>query len=42
MPELPEVEVSRLGLEPELTGRRITGAITRTPKLSSSAFSAGS
>ena len=33
MPELPEVEVSRLGLEPELTGRLITGAITRTPKL---------
>lgn len=33
MPELPEVEVSRLGLEPELTGRRITGASTRTPKL---------
>ena len=33
MPELPEVEVSRLGLEPELTGRIITGAATRTPKL---------
>lgn len=33
MPELPEVEVSRLGLVPELTGREITGAITRTPKL---------
>lgn len=33
MPELPEVEVSRLGLEPELTGRLITGAVTRTPKL---------
>jgi len=33
MPELPEVEVSRLGLEPELTGRFITGAVTRTPRL---------
>lgn len=33
MPELPEVEVSRLGLLPELAGRMITGAITRTPKL---------
>ncbi len=33
MPELPEGEVSRLGLEPELTGRFITGAITRTPQL---------
>lgn len=33
MPELPEVEVSRLGLEPELRGRLITGAVTRTPKL---------
>lgn len=33
MPELPEVEVSRLGLAPELTGRLITGAVTRTPKL---------
>lgn len=32
MPELPEVEVSRLGLLP-LKGRPITGAITRTPKL---------
>ena len=33
MPELPEVEVSRLGLLPELQGRTITGAVTRTPKL---------
>lgn len=33
MPELPEVEVSRLGLLPELAGRFITGAVTRTPKL---------
>ena len=33
MPELPEVEVSRLGLLPELTGRMITGATTRAPKL---------
>lgn len=33
MPELPEVEVSRLGLLPELKGRVITGAVTRTPKL---------
>jgi formamidopyrimidine-DNA glycosylase len=33
MPELPEVEVSRLGLLPELKGRFITGAVTRTPKL---------
>ena len=33
MPELPEVEVSRIGLAPELTGRFITGAVTRTPQL---------
>ena len=33
MPELPEVEVSRLGLLPELKGRVITGAVTRTPRL---------
>lgn len=33
MPELPEVEVSRLGLLPFVTGRRIVGAIVRTPKL---------
>ena len=33
MPELPEVEVSRLGLLPELKGRFITNAVTRTPKL---------
>lgn len=32
MPELPEVEVSRIGLM-ELVGRRISGAQTRTPKL---------
>lgn len=33
MPELPEVEVSRLGLLPYLPGRRITGVVIRTPKL---------
>lgn len=33
MPELPEVEVSRLGLLPEIKGKIITGAVTRTPKL---------
>lgn len=33
MPELPEVEVSRLGLLPHLTGQRIQGAVFRTPKL---------
>ncbi|WP_291993047.1 bifunctional DNA-formamidopyrimidine glycosylase/DNA-(apurinic or apyrimidinic site) lyase [Candidatus Accumulibacter sp. ACC003] len=33
MPELPEVEVSRLGLLPFLPGQAIVGAIVRTPKL---------
>ncbi|MEI7614110.1 MAG: bifunctional DNA-formamidopyrimidine glycosylase/DNA-(apurinic or apyrimidinic site) lyase [Betaproteobacteria bacterium] len=33
MPELPEVEVSRLGLLPHLTGQRLVEAVFRTPKL---------
>ncbi|MBS1229016.1 MAG: formamidopyrimidine-DNA glycosylase [Proteobacteria bacterium] len=33
MPELPEVEVSRLGLLPFIAGQTIAGAIFRTPKL---------
>lgn len=33
MPELPEVEVCRLGLQPELTGARIVAVRIRTPKL---------
>jgi formamidopyrimidine-DNA glycosylase len=33
MPELPEVEVTRRGIEPELAGRRAGGAILRTPSL---------
>ena len=33
MPELPEVEVSRLGLLPNLQGRFISGVVTRTSKL---------
>ena len=33
MPELPEVEVSRLGLLPYLPGQSIVQAIFRTPKL---------
>jgi formamidopyrimidine-DNA glycosylase len=33
MPELPEVEVSRQGLLPSLSGQQITRAIFRTPKL---------
>lgn len=33
MPELPEVEVTRLGIAPRLTGRRVTAVIARTPKL---------
>ncbi len=33
MPELPEVEVSRLGLLPYLPGQRVIDAIVRTPKL---------
>jgi formamidopyrimidine-DNA glycosylase len=33
MPELPEVEVTRLGLEPRLAGRRISGVVVREPRL---------
>ncbi|HRE15984.1 MAG TPA: DNA-formamidopyrimidine glycosylase family protein, partial [Rhodocyclaceae bacterium] len=33
MPELPEVEVCRRGLQPELEGRRILGAEVRFPRL---------
>ncbi len=33
MPELPEVEITRLGIEPHLTGRTITGVEVREPRL---------
>ncbi len=33
MPELPEVEVTRRGIAPALTGRRVIGAIARAPAL---------
>jgi formamidopyrimidine-DNA glycosylase len=33
MPELPEVEVTRLGIAPGLTGRRVSAVVARTPKL---------
>jgi len=33
MPELPEVEVCRRGLQPEVTGERICGAVVRSPRL---------
>ena len=33
MPELPEVEITRLGLSPELEGRRITSVTLRRPNL---------
>ena len=33
MPELPEVEVCRRGLQPELAGERILGAVVRSPRL---------
>ncbi len=33
MPELPEVEVCRRGIEPELSGEVIVGAVIRAPKL---------
>lgn len=33
MPELPEVEVTRRGLAPHLTGCRVTGVIVRDPRL---------
>ncbi|HTH93831.1 MAG TPA: bifunctional DNA-formamidopyrimidine glycosylase/DNA-(apurinic or apyrimidinic site) lyase [Rhodocyclaceae bacterium] len=33
MPELPEVEITRLGIAPSLTGQRVTNVIARVPKL---------
>ena len=33
MPELPEVEVCRRGLQPEIEGKRILGAVVRAPRL---------
>lgn len=33
MPELPEVEITRLGIEPHLTGRTITSVEVREPRL---------
>ena len=33
MPELPEVEVCRRGLQPEVTGERMLGAVVRSPRL---------
>jgi formamidopyrimidine-DNA glycosylase len=33
MPELPEVEVTRRGIAPHLTGRRISGVAVREPRL---------
>jgi formamidopyrimidine-DNA glycosylase len=33
MPELPEVEVTRRGLAPQLTGRKISGVVVREPRL---------
>ena len=33
MPELPEVEVTRRGIEPHLIGRRIAGVTVRNPNL---------
>jgi len=33
MPELPEVEVTRRGIEPRVVGRRLTAATLRTPAL---------
>jgi formamidopyrimidine-DNA glycosylase len=33
MPELPEVEVCRRGLQPEIEGRRILGAVVRAQRL---------
>ena len=33
MPELPEVEVSRLGIAPHIEGQRIVAAILRAPRL---------
>ena len=33
MPELPEVETTRRGIEPHLLGRRVTAVILRRPDL---------
>ena len=33
MPELPEVEVTRRGIVPELVGQRVSGGVTRTARL---------
>ena len=33
MPELPEVEVTRRGIAPQLTGRTISGVVVREPRL---------
>ncbi len=33
MPELPEVETTRLGIAPAVVGRRITGIVIREPRL---------
>ena len=33
MPELPEVEVCRRGLQPEVEGQRILSAVVRSPRL---------
>ena len=33
MPELPEVEITRRGIEPHLTGQTITGIEVREPRL---------
>ena len=33
MPELPEVEITRRGIEPHITNKTISKVITRTPKL---------
>ncbi|MGR5470188.1 DNA-formamidopyrimidine glycosylase family protein, partial [Vibrio astriarenae] len=33
MPELPEVEVSRMGISPHLVGQTIKAFVFRTPKL---------
>ena len=33
MPELPEVETTRRGITPHITGRRVTRVIVRNPNL---------
>jgi formamidopyrimidine-DNA glycosylase len=33
MPELPEVEVCRRGLQPEIEGACLLGAVVRAPRL---------